>query len=283
MVSGPTSYGADAEPERQRDVPFAVGTVVTRRWYQVTREGQLESPFQMVVWPKASEPQQWFYATCIHANGYYREAVATHEPERFNSFPNYYGRSSRKRDHVVGSHDCDCGFYSYWRKPSCTIAVSPAGAQRYVGAVIENAGRITYGDKGMRSQKIRILAFVLDRYPKPSFFGLFRFLWTVEGLMTAALVSTIMSIAVFLLGLLASIWIDTQTVANWGSWLFAGLLPTTLIWIYLATAGSDWFASVSNDERRLKWLTENYPDVPVYDTWKEANKAFPATKRKDLP
>lgn len=70
------------------------------------------------------------------------------------------------KGHRPGQANCSCGFYSYYRMgPAKTYLPARDSLNSVNGllGVIEAYGRVTIGDRGMRSEKARIVGLVVPR------------------------------------------------------------------------------------------------------------------------
>lgn len=273
---GAYDYGAHRKEEHERDVPLAVGTVTSRRWFSVDTFGHLVSPFQHEVWPSYKDKQPWYYATC---------GANYNDPNgmRTEPWPKAGGRSRWGFDHVVGAYHCSCGIYSYFHEPHESVLLGWDDTGHYIGAIIENTGRMTYGDKGLRSQRARIVALVTNYEPPASFRGFFRFWGDLIGVMAAVLLLGIMTLLNIGLFYLLTIWFDEATVLGYQMWAMALAYPMLLVAFYVRCADSHWMYGATRDQERFNKLQQNYPGIPIYGTWREAQRHHPVTKRKDLP
>ena len=265
----PADYGAEGGKELIQSFP---GSVVTRRWFEVNKLAHLESPFRMRVYRPTRGREPWV-AMCQQVFG---DILRT---RKFNYGDPY---------HQVADKDCSCGFYSYFDEPSpFDLEVYDSTDRHFVGAVIENYGRVTYASAGLRAEKMRLLALVIPKKIRPSIQG-FRNYWKLNGVRSPEMFFFLAMIAIIggWLGGVYSIFFDPED----DMWLLWGYLIGFLLGPFVAfLVYVSWF--VRHRDQNFLMIPEllklallaHYPNTPVYSSWEEAAKDFPHHTRKDLP
>lgn len=245
----PTQYGGSG-----RGIEVFPGSVFTRRWFEVIDLGvhtYLESPFQFSRYPGWDEGcDHTYFANCM--------------------------RWPTIAEHIGASH-CECGFYSYFGTPE---PMDLPNSGKYIGAVVENFGRITYGDLGLRSAKMRIKAFVVP-IPRFRFINWWRWVKSDKPrtYMTLMFSSLVTAVLTAFIGLFA----HNEGIIYSGYLIGIVLYPLySMIWyaIMTRTAVPEKLTVGKGLRKRLRI---KYPGVPIYRSWKEAERDFPVTRRADLP
>ena len=262
-------WGAGAGEDNERDVPLVLGSVTTCRWMTVTSRGLIASPFQFghVFSPSRKEHT----AECLYSITY-------------GPFYDQYKVRSRRQEHVATA-SCVCGYYSFYEPPTALDLVPP-GDNGNVGAVVECYGRITYGELGMRASHLKIKAIVTNPFPRltlaraHSHHLLKRFKWLGLFMLMLAF-SVLWMLPLFLVQVLTGL--GDPWLMYLGYPLGAASVP---VWIWAVAnrvAAASGYKESQITTKRLKMLRANYPDVAIYETWEEAERHFPITKRKDMP
>jgi hypothetical protein len=129
---GPTDFGG------KLDVPFVAGSLYGLRAFGIEDDGLHSVSMRDYLW-KPGE----MVASCYHTFDYWDANYFDAQPKR----------------HQVASGRCRCGFYSYHQVPEAKSYHPEDG----IMGVIEAYGHVTLGNKGMRSEKARIVGLVVPR------------------------------------------------------------------------------------------------------------------------
>lgn len=241
------------------DCPFALGSLVGLRAFAIDSLGRLSGPTYGGVFKPGENVAECAGGPMAVAMRDINRALSNALLRQQQQASRYYGwarsteaapteteaiEEAEVEEHRVGGKDCHCGYYAYfdgdndYRDPS------------RVSAVIEGYGVCTYGDRGFRAEKAKLLALVLPgrrAVPWIVFWALLSIgnLWGLIGGITAdSLWSTLVSAAALVL-----------SVGNAG-------------W---------WTRHHHKRDRRHDLVRRNYPDVPVFRSERAAVKAFPLT------
>lgn len=191
----PVHYGAYAD-ESSETPPLFQGSVISRRWFQVSAQGHLKAPYYL------AQYQGWSLER-LNSHAYTAECERVVRPW------------AKDYTHRVASAKCSCGFYSFWDRPF----VSPGedvGVR--IGAVVECWGRMTVGKKGLRAERMRILALAVPRR-------------------------------------------DLLAIPRFFRDSTAFMVPM---------------------ESRIKKIQVNYPGLPIYSSWREAEKHYEFTSYESI-
>jgi len=128
----PPFPGGKAPMSEFSGVPFVAGALYGIRAFDVSPEGTLHSPSATFDWGPDIN-----IAICNRETGLYNRMIISR--------------------HKIASGDCTCGFYAYFQTKYDAYWI-PGRAR----AIIKATGTITYGSRGFRCEKARIVAIAFD-------------------------------------------------------------------------------------------------------------------------
>lgn len=188
---------------------------------------------------------------------------------------------------------CTCGFYAYFEDTPET-AFMLHFEPHYVNGIVRASGKCIVGDKGFRAEKLEIVALVAD---KPAIPSKFRAWCNDTFLVIAQDGEKWWRRYMYFLGLYWVLMLLNLFVFDDNKYVeFAYDCAMTIIWSACIVIMMNMFymlfklkdiATTGLYGRPSPELTANlmkmYPNVPLFKTMQEAQKAFPLTKTKDLP
>lgn len=285
----PAEYGAGEDDSRERtDVPFLPGAVRTRRWFELVESNELCSPFRAHI-----------YGPCPVEGLFYEAACNLGHQERLMLVMSQFSRYMKTgnhampkfsweedQEHVVGAAHCSCGFYTYYGYPRENDLAKDGGT--YVSAVVETWGRMTYGDKGLRAQKMKVKALVLTPW-RPRLREYYADAYRQLGWAGAVLMHIFMLVMAFGVDLVIKSLISafTEYSLSWPWWSIAWIFTLSQLLVPMEMF-KDWRKDSKKARQKITpeqvaALQEMYPHVEIFETWKEADTKYPATERRDLP
>lgn len=295
MATNPFDFGAgQAQGNERKDVPFLPGTVVTRRWFEIGPDLTVRSPFRGNIF--SGETTGYYEGECNvgpmeRAMLQFQQFLVAMNGSHTNVvIPPLKDSLEDRENHVVGQSDCTCGFYTYYGYPKHEDLIPDGG--RYIGGLVESFGRITYGDKGLRCQKMRILALVLRTKitPFPEYLkDWYRsYGWRLSLFVHLVMLLGMLIIDTLIRGIVGAITGSGMETNVWAvAWVvfFSQALPVLSIakeWRKHRKKSREASSAVLTrlEVQRVKKL---YPGVEIFESWEEAEAKYPVTERRDLP
>lgn len=250
-------------------IPLAVGSVKGVRSFDVDNFGRLTGVYYHSIW-KPGENQ----AKCTRMHK--PSKVLAGKAEGITAGQNYviqtgmssvsFGITSNTKLYALdhGLDKCGHGYYAYYD-----------GSNDYrsdgrVSAVVEGYGETVIGTRGFRATKAKILALHIPQVKKRGF--RWQRLFPLRKINHNGPMFTVSAMA----GIL-SIVAGITTLVSGSPWGAAVLAFSALaFWNAVSNIVGEFFDDdFEQGEARYLRISENYPDIPVFDTFDEMVKAFP--------